>query len=242
MRRLPLALASLLAASCAGKSKPPAQTVSPAAQAVKTGGVVPKGMEPQAGEQVTAYDLTHSGKPDAWKYTFKVGDQERVARKEKDLNGDGKVDVWELYGEDGSIVQVVYDLDFDGKPDETLFYEKDQLVKKELSFGFDGVPRTFAYYEKGKLVRKERDTTNSGKVNYWEYWEGNEIDRIGIDVDGDGQVDRWETRHSDEKEGGSTVPGVAPAAATGAAPASAPEKKPPAAEKKAAADAKPSKP
>jgi hypothetical protein len=198
----------VLSVACAGKSKPVSSGGgSASAPRAAEGGVVPPGMEPQAGEQVTAYDLTREGRPDSWKYTVQVDGQERIVRKERDLNGDGRIDAWELYGPDGTVTELVYDFDFDGKPDATLHYEKDQLVKKDLAFGFDGVPRTFAYYEKGKLVRKERDTTGSGKVDSWEYWENDEIDRIGVDLDGDGQVDRWETRKPAEgKEGAPAAP------------------------------------
>ena len=190
MRRLLLPLAGLLA--CAG----PQRTAAPGAAApAEPKAAVPAGFEHVPGEIVTEYDLTHDGKPDVWKYTVKdASGKEILLRKEKDLNGDGKIDTWEKYAPDGSLERVVYDLDFDGRPDETLFYEKDQLVKKEMAYGFDGVPRTWAYYEKGKLVRKERDTNGDGKVDYWEYWENGEVDRIGVDEDGDGQVDRWEAR------------------------------------------------
>ncbi len=202
MRRSVLALALLLA--CAGPQKhEPA-----AAPATSTAVVVPKGFEHQPNEILTEYDLTHDGKPDVWKYTMKdATGKEILLRKEKDLNGDGKIDTWEKYAPDGSLVRVVYDLDFDGKPDETLYYEKDQLVKKEMAFGFDGVPRSFSYYEKGKLVRKERDTNGDGQVDYWEYWENGEVDRIGIDEDGDGQVDRWEAKKTAEgAEGEAAAP------------------------------------
>jgi predicted metal-dependent peptidase len=159
--------------------------------------LTPPGFEHQPNEVLTEYDLTHDGKPDVWKYTVKdATGKEVLLRKEKDLNGDGKVDTWEKYNPDGSLARVVYDLDFDGKPDVTLYYERDQLVRKEMAFGFDGLPRAWNYYEKGKLVRKERDTNNDGQVDYWEYWENGEIDRIGVDVDGDGQVDRWEAKKS----------------------------------------------
>ncbi len=194
MRRLLLPIASLLA--CVGPQKPKVEA-APAQTAV----IVPKGFERQPNEILTEYDLTHDGKPDVWKYTVKdAAGKEILLRKEKDLNGDGKVDTWEKYAPDGSLVRVVYDLDFDGKPDETLYYEKDQLVKKELAFGFDGVPRSWNYYEKGKLVRKERDTNGDGQVDYWEYWENGEVDRIGVDEDGDGQVDRWEAKKTAEGE------------------------------------------
>lgn len=215
-----LFFAALLTTACAGKSKPVA-TLNLAADAATSGAVVPKGMEPLPGEKVTALDLTHSGRPDVWKYTVKDGDKERLVRTERDLNGDGKVDTWELYDEKGEIRMLVYDFDFDGKPDETLYFENGRLVKRDLAFGFDGIPRTFAYYEKGKLVRKERDTTNSGKVNYWEYWNGDQIDRIGIDLDGDGQVDRWETRQEKENEPGVTAPASPPAASKSEVPSSA---------------------
>jgi hypothetical protein len=209
MRRLAPALAAaVLAAACAGKSKPASASGGDrSSSGPAAGGAVPPGMEPQPGEQVTTYDLTREGRPDAWKYTVREDGQERIVRKEKDLNGDGKVDSWELFGPDGTATVIVYDFDFDGKPDATLYYEKDQLVRKDLAFGFDGVPRTIAFYEKGKLVRKERDTTQDGKVDTWEYWENDEIDRIGVDLDGDGQVDRWEARkHSDEKAGAPAPP------------------------------------
>jgi hypothetical protein len=194
MRRLLLSLAGLIVASCA--------TTAPSAEATRAppeSGPVISGFEKQPNEIVTEYDLAHRGKPDLWKYAVKdASGRELLLRKEKDLNGDGKIDTWEKYAPEGSLVRAVYDLDFDGKPDVTLFFEKDQLVKKELAFGFDGVPRTWNYYEQGKLTRKERDANADGRVDTWEYWENGEIDRIGVDLDGDGQVDRWDARKSAE--------------------------------------------
>ncbi len=208
MRRLLLALAGLLA--CAGPQKTAPLAEAPAEPKL----IVPKGFEHAPGEILTEYDLTHDGKPDVWKYSTRdASGKEILLRKEKDLNGDGRIDTWEKYAPDGSLVVVLYDLDFDGRPDETLFYEKDQLVKKEMAYGFDGVPRTWCYYEKGKLVRKERDTNGDGKVDYWEYWENGEVDRIGVDEDGDGQVDRWEAR----KIADAAPEGEKPAPATPAA-------------------------
>jgi hypothetical protein len=196
MRRTLLAVAGLAAISCAGAQKPPPQAALPAPAEAR---FVPKGFEPQQGEVLTEYDLTHDGKADVWKYVARdATGKETLLRKEKDLNADGRIDTWEKYGSDGAAVRVVFDLDFDGKADETLYFEKEQLVKKELAFAFDGVPRSWNYYEKGKLVRKERDTNGDAAVDYWEYWENGEIDRIGIDQDGDGQVDRWEARKSAE--------------------------------------------
>jgi hypothetical protein len=196
MRRVLLATASLLAVSCAGRAKPPGTGIAPPA-AVEEAAVAIPGMERQPGEQMTGYDIDRDGKADAWKYVVKdATGKEHLLRKEKDLNGDGRIDTWEGYAPDGALVKLVYDLDFDAKPDVTLFFEKDELVRKEYARSFDGQSPSWNIYEKGKLVRKERDTNGDRKVDHWEYWENGEIDRIGVDLDGDGRVDRWEAKET----------------------------------------------
>jgi hypothetical protein len=214
MRSALLLLAGLLAASCSSNARTAKPAGAPPPQAATSVADIPE-LKPQAGEKVTAYDPSHSGKPNLWRYSIIVGEgQERVIRRERDLNGDGKIDMWEALDEEGNVAKVVYDLDFDGKPDLAVTYEKGQLVKKEYAPGFDGRTRSVAYYEGGKLVRKERDSKGTGKIDVWEYWENGELDRVGYDDDGDGQVDRWEKR-----EGGEPTP-----AATDAAPAPAADK------------------
>jgi hypothetical protein len=206
MRRFALAVAALAAVSCAAPQKAgPTPAGAAAAARART---LPSGFEPQPGETVTAHDVTRSGKPDEWRYVVRdASGKEVLVRKEKDLNGDGKVDTWEKYGPDGTVVRVAYDLDFDGSPDEILHFDHGQLVEKELAFGFDGLPRTRSFYEHGRLVRKERDTNGDGKVDTWEYWENGELDRIGLDLDGDGKVDRWEARRgAGAAAGGAAVP------------------------------------
>lgn len=192
MRRLVLLTAGLSLLACAGRSHTPATAAPAPAAEVK---IAIPGFEPQPGEVLSEYDLNRDGRADVWKFARKEADgKETILRKEKDLNGDARVDTWEGYAPDGSVTKLVYDLDFDARPDVTLTFEKDQLVSKEYALGFDGATRSWSFFEKGKLVRKERDTNSDGKVDYWEYWESGEIDRIGQDVDGDGQVDRWETK------------------------------------------------
>jgi hypothetical protein len=147
------------------------------------------------GETLSQYDLNHDGRPDVWKVTRRAADgREVLVRRQLDLNGDGKIDVWEEYDQAGSLVKQTVDLDFDGRPDEVIHFEKGQVVRKEMGFAFDGKPHAWLYYEKGKLVRKERDENGDGRVDVWEYWDGDEVDRIGYDLDGDGRVDRWEQR------------------------------------------------
>jgi hypothetical protein len=201
MRRIAVVAALLLSTACGSRQKvaPPApgrDTTTPTVAGV-----------PEPGETLHEYDLNHDGRTDVWAYTAKGPDgKETVVRKERDLNNDGKVDSWEEFGPDGALARVTYDMDFDGKADVTLYFEKDQLVRKEYAFGFDGVPHSFSYYEKNKLVRKERDTHGDGKIDTWEYWENGEVDRVGLDLDGDGQVDRWETRKTAQAPEGETAP------------------------------------
>jgi len=201
-RSLLFALLSAFAAACAGKTPPPQEG---------TGAASSPAAQPGPGDEtMSAFDLNQSGKPNLWKYTRRGADgKEVVVRRERDLNGDGRVDVWEYYDDAGNLEKQVVDLDFDGKADVVMYFEHGQMVRKESAFGFDGKPHTVAYYEKGKLVRKEKDENGDGKIDYWEYWENGEIDRIGIDTDGDGKVDRWEVRR----------PPAAGAAATAATPA-----------------------
>ena len=134
----------------------------------------------QAGnEKVTEFDLNKDKKSDVWTYTVAGKsadgkDIDRLARKDLDINWDGKVDIGRTYDEKEQISRETLDLDFDGKVDEVIIYEK------------------------GLVVRKERDTNADGKVDYWEYWENNQVDRIGEDLDGDGNVDKW-TKNPDSE-------------------------------------------
>ena len=145
------------------------------------------GIKRKGNEKVVEYDLNHDKKPDVWEYYV----NDKLVRKELDINWDGKIDIVRSYNDAGQLSQEVLDLDFDGRPDQTNFYENGVIVKKERDLNYDGKPDLWIYYEKGKIVRKERDTHGSGKIDYWEYWENNQIDRIGEDLDGDGNVDRW---------------------------------------------------
>jgi len=178
-----------LAAACAHKS---------ATAPVPNSGVGSDIHQPAAGEEhVQTYDLHRTGKPDVWVYSVTTQDAsgrpvERRVRKEADLNGDGRVDIVYFFDADGQVTKETLDLDYDGKVDDTLYFEKGKKVRSEKDLDGDGRVDTWSYYDgEEKLVRKERDVKGTGKVDYWEYWENGAIDRIGEDLDGDGQVDRW---------------------------------------------------
>src|SRR5688500_1425176 len=89
----------------------------------------------QGNEKVTEFDLNGDKKPDVWAFTVpgktaEGKDFDRLARKELDLNWDGKVDVARAYDEKEAIIREALDLDFDGKIDQVNHYEKSVIVRK----------------------------------------------------------------------------------------------------------------
>lgn len=157
-------------------------------------GAAPLPPPARGGETRLEVDLDRDGK--AWRFTRREGGAEVLVRIERDVNGDGRVDVVEEYGADGRATRVSYDFDGDGKPDEVAFYEKGQLARKE-HLGADGKPESWSFHEQGKIARRERSLAGKGKVDHWEYFAGGELDRVGFDRNGDGKVDQWESRRAE---------------------------------------------
>jgi antitoxin component YwqK of YwqJK toxin-antitoxin module len=147
------------------------------------------------------FDLNGDKKSDVWVHYRVIDDPEKpgskkeiTVQKEMDVNFDGRLDIWKYYNDKGDLVKECFDLDFDGRTDECVFYEKGVAVRKELDLNFDGKPDLFKYYEKGKLIRKEKASKGDGKIDTWEYYENEELDRIGVDTNGDGQVEQWQKK------------------------------------------------
>ena len=70
---------------------------------------------------MSEYDTDFDGQPNMFKY-YIVGDDGSVHldRKERDEDGDGKIDVWERFSMAGEVVRAGRDTDGDGKVDERL--------------------------------------------------------------------------------------------------------------------------
>jgi hypothetical protein len=67
----------------------------------------------------TEYDTDGDGRPNVFKYYLKdPSGKIYLDRKERDENGDGKIDVWEKFDTTGAVVITGRDLDGDGKMDE----------------------------------------------------------------------------------------------------------------------------
>ncbi|MEL6546035.1 MAG: hypothetical protein AAFQ82_15510 [Myxococcota bacterium] len=153
----------------------------------------------ERGLEVRQFDLNRDNQPNVFKF-FKVDDsgQELIVRKDIDLNNDTRVDVVQLYDDDGRLVSEESDLDFDGKMDVKSMFEDEVLTRKELDLNFDGTADVVRYYTKGKIERIETDNNGDGRVDTWEYFVGGELDRVGTDNDGDGVVDHWDRRRQKE--------------------------------------------
>jgi len=227
----------LTLAGCAGEQK-----TAPATPGSMTSNVV--GAPPvdrtrckAEGKRVVTTDLNNDKKADVWKYYVPNGQGADVLTcKQIDYNHDGKVD--SVYYYDDAGVQTTleeFDMDFDGRFEETVYYVGGKKVRIEMDMDFDGKADVWKFFEDEKLVRMERDTNNDGKVDQWEYYEGGKLDRIGYDTTGSGKVDRWDRA----PDGGESAPGAAPAAPAPAAPAPAPA---PAAPTAAATPAPPAPP
>ena len=143
---------------------------------------------------VERFDLDGDGRPDVFKHwrVVRQGGQvpagtRLLARREVDLDFDGKVDMITEYDVQGRVALERLDLDFDGRFDAVDHYENGQLVLREMELGYDQRPKVWKYYENGQLVRKERDLRGEGRPQEWEYFDGGRLVRIGRDVDGDGK-------------------------------------------------------
>ena len=104
------------------------------------------------GKQVVSADTNGDGKPDVVKlYTVVEQGGQKVQQmtcRQVDLNHDGKMDIIYSYGPGGMLMTEDFDLDFDGKFDERV------------------------YYQDGKKVRMERDMDGDGRPDYVEFYEG----------------------------------------------------------------------
>lgn len=118
----------------------------------------------------------------------------RALWSERDLDFDGRIDVYEHFDSNGTLTEQEFQLDFDDAIDVVRFYVDGVLVRKELATGFDSTPTMFKYYAaNGELLRVERDRDADGIVDHVNYYEGGQLVRVGIDLTGDGIPDDIES-------------------------------------------------
>jgi hypothetical protein len=143
-----------------------------------------------AGLSVEAMDLNKDDKPDQWAYKG----ADTTVRTERDMNFDGRVDLWQHLDESGNVVEEEMDLDLDGRIDVVAYYKDGVVTRKAMSVNFDDNFSIIKFYSKdGRLLRVERDEDGDGSPDLWEYYgEDGTRERVGWDKDGDGSPDEFD--------------------------------------------------
>ncbi len=84
-----------------------------------------------------------------------------------DLNGDGRVDVYTYFGDDGAIRRREAAYSVSTAIDEIALYKQGNLDIVMRDTSYDGHLDTWDYFENGKLARRERDKTGEGRIDEW---------------------------------------------------------------------------
>ncbi len=144
----------------------------------------------QDGMTVKTADLNKDERPDQWTYRASG----KIVRFERDLNFDGRVDIWQYPDLEGNVLEEEMDLDKDGKVDVMARYNADGVVEyKELAVEFSGKFTVFKFYDdRGELLRVEQDEDADGRIDRWDYYENRRRVRVGWDEDRDGVPDRFD--------------------------------------------------
>lgn len=131
-------------------------------------------------------DVNGDGTVDQYEY-FKNG---RLFFVQRDLDFDGKPDLYEYYRASGELVEQEFQLDHDDVIDAVSFYENGQIVEKIISTTFERGVSIWKFYDaSGTLARMERDTTHDGQPDEWSYYDKGKVVRIESDTNGDGEPD-----------------------------------------------------
>jgi hypothetical protein len=138
------------------------------------------------GLEAASFDLNRDQQADQWR----LSEGDKVVRVERDVNFDGKADMYVYPNSKGEPLEEELDLDVDGVIDVVNFYRGGVLSRKEVSPDFSGKFTVVKFYKvDGMLERLEQDSNGDGKVDWWEYYEEGGAVRVERDGDGDGQPD-----------------------------------------------------
>jgi len=142
------------------------------------------------GFDVRSEDMNLDGRPDQ----FVLSQGGRVVRIERDLDFDGRIDLYEHYDASGAVVEQEFQLDFDDVIDVVRRFEQGRLVSRSMATGFGGRMNLVKYYaDDGSLLRIERDTTFDGAIDLWEFYRNGRLHQVGEDRDGDGEPEIFRT-------------------------------------------------
>lgn len=146
------------------------------------------------GLRAEAADLNQDGVDDQFAYF--QGSQ--LVYSARDLDFDGRVEMFEHYAGDGSVSEQEFQLDFDEAIDLVRFYRDGVLWRKEMSQSFDGqLSMVKTYDAAGNHLSTARDSDLDGRIDQWLNYEDGRLFSVGYDLDGDGLVDNLELVEED---------------------------------------------
>ena len=111
-------------------------------------------------------DLNLDGKPDI----FVVNDKsKRVRLIQADSNFDGKIDIWHYYRKNGLLLQTDIDRNHDGLVDKSIYYERNQVRYIAIDLYFRGrLNYVIAFHSAHNTVTATTDRNYDGFFEYWE--------------------------------------------------------------------------
>lgn len=114
------------------------------------------------------------------------GTPERV---ESDLDGDGAVDRWEVFGPRG-LEKLGSARRSRGQVDLWETIEGERVVRRELDDDGDHRFERDELWDATGLVSVALDTNGDGRMDRWQQWQARVLRSEAIDLDGDGRADR----------------------------------------------------
>jgi hypothetical protein len=172
---LALLAASLCGCSAAGRS-PDSAAISPSYDTT-TGKL-----------KELAYDSNHNGVMDTWTDM----DGARPVQTRVDRDEDGKVERWEYYDAQGSLIKIGMSRREDGRPNVWVFAAPDGAVERiDISSTADEkrIDR-WEHYHAGTIASAEEDTNHDGAVDKWEVYDDGVVRAVAFDENLDGRPDR----------------------------------------------------
>ncbi len=116
----------------------------------------------------------------------------RLLRLLQDRNGDRKADISILYGSSGIPERVESDLDGDGAVERWEIYGRQGLEKIGSARRTPGQVDLWETVEGSRVVRRELDDDGDARFERDERWDAQGLGSVALDTNGDGKFDRWQ--------------------------------------------------
>ncbi len=116
-------------------------------------------------------------------------DELEVTARSIDADRDGKPEEVRYFGDDGRLLRVELDRNYDGTIDAWITFSAGVAVARELDESGDGTPDAFEQYAGGRMTRREVDRdANGGRDAFYRFESGSLVEETH-DADGDGRID-----------------------------------------------------